>query len=143
MPGPKIVIYADFEAITGKIQGCSPNNAESYTESYQKHTDCSYGYKVVCCYDDKYTKPVKIYRGEKTVYKFVARMLKEVEDCKKIDAKKFNIPLAMTDGDEANFAKANKCHNCDKAYTKTDTHVRNHCHITGDYRGSAHQDCNL
>ena len=50
MPVP-VVIYADFEAITEKIQGCSPNNVESYTESYQKHTDCSYGYKVVCCYD--------------------------------------------------------------------------------------------
>ena len=46
------VIYADFEAITEKVQDCLPNNEESYTESYQKHTDCSYGYKVVCCYDD-------------------------------------------------------------------------------------------
>ena len=50
MPVPKIVIYADFEGLLQKkIQGCSPNNAESYTESYQKHTDCSYGYKAVCC----------------------------------------------------------------------------------------------
>lgn len=46
------VIYADFEAITEKAQDCLPNNEESYTESYQKHTDCSYGYKLVCCYDD-------------------------------------------------------------------------------------------
>lgn len=22
-------------------------------------------------------------------------------------------------------------------------HVRDHCHITGDFRDSAHQDCNL
>lgn len=48
------VIYAEFETITEKIQGYLPNNAESQTESYQKHTDCSYGYKVVCPYDDKY-----------------------------------------------------------------------------------------
>ena len=46
------VIYADFEAITEKAQDSLPNNEESYTESYQKHTDCSYGYKLVCCYDD-------------------------------------------------------------------------------------------
>ena len=57
------VIYADFEAITEKIQGCRQNNDSSYTEAYQKHTDCGYGYKVVCCYDDKYSKPVQIYRG--------------------------------------------------------------------------------
>ena len=55
------VIYADFEAITEKIQGCQPNNDKSYTEAYQKHTDCGYGYKVVCRYDDKYTKPITIY----------------------------------------------------------------------------------
>ena len=32
------VIYADFEAITEKIQGCRQNNDSSYTEAYQKHT---------------------------------------------------------------------------------------------------------
>ena len=69
------VIYADFEAITEKIQGCRQNNDSSYTEAYQKHTDCGYGYKVVCCYDDKYTKPIQIYRGENAVYKFMEVML--------------------------------------------------------------------
>ena len=50
MPVP-FVIYADFEAITEKAQGRQPSNAKSYTDKYQKHTGCSYGYKVVCCYD--------------------------------------------------------------------------------------------
>ena len=30
-----------------------------------------------------------------------------------------------------------------KKYTEKDIRVRDHCHITGKYRGSAHQDCNL
>ena len=25
---------------------------DTYTEAYQKHTDCSYAYKVVRCYDE-------------------------------------------------------------------------------------------
>ena len=79
-----LVIYADFEAITEKISGCQPNNNKSYTEAYQKHTDCGYGYKVVSCYDDKYSKPITIYRGEKAVYKFVEAMLEEVKYCKKV-----------------------------------------------------------
>ena len=29
------VIYADFEAITEKIQGCRQNNDSSYTKAYQ------------------------------------------------------------------------------------------------------------
>ena len=32
------VIYADFEAITEKVQGCTPDNIKSYTNIYQKHT---------------------------------------------------------------------------------------------------------
>ena len=137
------VIYSDFEAITEKISGCQPNNDKSYTEAYQKHVDCGYGYKVVCCYDDKYSKPVQIYRGEKAVYKFMEAMLDEVKYCKKVMKKYFNKPLRMTKDDEEKFQKANKCHICEKEYNKTDVRVRDHCHITGFYRGSAHQDCNL
>jgi len=39
--------------------------------------------------------------------------------------------------------KADKCHICGKKYIDKDIRVRDHCHITGKYRGSAHQDCNL
>ena len=137
------VIYADFEAITEKIAGCKPNNNKSYTEAYQKHKDCGYGYKIVCCYDDKYSKPVTIYRGEKAVYKFMEAMLEEVKYCKKIMKKELNKPLRMTKDDEEKFQKAEECHICDKKYTDKDIRVRDHCHITGKYRGSAHQECNL
>ena len=137
------VIYADFEAITEKISGCQPNNDESYTEAYQKHTDCGYGYKIVCCYDDKYSKPVVTYRGKKAVYKFMEAMLEEVKYCKKVMKKEFNKSLRMTKDDEEKFQKAEKCHICDKKYTDKDIRVRDHCHITGKYRGSAHQECNL
>ena len=137
------VIYADFEAITEKIQGCQPNNDKSYTEAYQKHTDCGYGYKVVCHYDDKYTKPINIYRGEKAVYKFMEKMLEEVKYCKNIMKKEFNKQLITTDNDELSFKLEQKCHICEESYKDTDIRVRDHCHITGKYRGSAHQDCNL
>ena len=63
LPVP-FVIYVDFEAITEEIYTCIPDSNESHTEPYQKHTDCGYGYKVVCCYDDRYSKPVQIYRGK-------------------------------------------------------------------------------
>ena len=74
LPVP-FVIYADFEAITKKVQGCRPNDNKSYTEAYQTHEDCGYGYEVVCCYKD--------------------------------------------------------------------ARARGHCHVTGKFRGSAHQECNL
>ena len=137
------VIYADFEAIIEKISGCKPNNDKSYTEAYQKHTDCGYAYKLVCCYDDKYTKPVHIYRGEKAVYKFMESMLEEVKYCKKIIRKCFKKTLKMSKDDSDVFEKATECYICKKQYTNDDIRVRDHCHITGKFRGSAHQDCNL
>ena len=39
------VIYADFKAITKKVQGCRPNDDKSYTKAYQSHEDCGYGSK--------------------------------------------------------------------------------------------------
>ena len=137
------VIYADFEAITEKVDSCQPNNEKSCTEVYQKHTDCGYGYKVVCCYDHESTKPVQIYRGENAVYKFMENMLEEVNWCKSKMKKHFNKPLKMTEENKIDFQKALKCHICDKHYTAKDLRVRDHCHITGEFRGSAHQDCNL
>ena len=137
------VIYADFEAITEKVDSCQPNNDKSYTETYQNHKDCGYGYKVVCCYEDKYSKPVQIYRGENAVHKFMENMLEEANWCKSKMKKHFNKPLKMTKENEIDFQKATKCYICDTKYTDKDIHVRDHCHITGKFRGSAHQDCNL
>ena len=125
------VIYADFEAITEKVHGCQPTNDRSYTEAFQKHTDCGYGYKVVCCYDDKYSKPVQLYRGKNAVNKFMEEILKEVKYCKKIKQEHFNKDMIMTNADKMDFKTADKCHICDKKYTDQDVRVRDHCHVTG------------
>ena len=70
-------------------------------------------------------------------------MLEEVEYCKNVVKNEFNKPLKMTDDDELCFKLEEKCHICNKKYTDKDIRVRDHCHITGKYRGSAHQECNL
>ena len=149
LPVP-FVIYADFEAITKKVQGCKQSeemekdkDRRSYTEAYQTHEDCGYGYKVICCYDDKYSKHTRIYRGENAVYKFMEKMLEEVEYCKAVIKKRFNKPLVMTGVDEQHFKTMDGCHICGEKYTDKDVRVRDHCHITGKFRGSAHQECNL
>ena len=149
LPVP-FVIYADFEAIMEKVKGCKQSeemenkkNRRSYMEAYQTHEDCGYGYKVVCCYDDKYSKYTSIYRGEKAVHKFMEKMLEEVKYCKTVIKKHFNKPLVMTEVDEQCFKTMDGCHICGEKYTDKDVRVRDHCHITGKFRGSAHQECNL
>lgn len=70
--------------LSQRVFGCQPDDAKSYIDKYQKHTGCSYGYKVVCCYDDKYSKPVQVYRGEDSIHKFMQQMLLEVQCCQKL-----------------------------------------------------------
>ena len=49
----------------------------------------------------------------------------------------------MTKEDNENFKNYTKCWICDNEYADNDVKVRDHCHITGKYRGSAHRDCNI
>ena len=143
LPVP-FVIYADFEAITNKVEERNEETKEgAYTKAYQTHEDCGCGYIVIRCYDDKYSKPIQTYRDENTVYGFMEKMLKEVEYCKDIIKKHFNEPLVMTEDDKKQFEPADKCHICGEKYTDKDACVRDHCHITRKFRGSAHQECNL
>ena len=116
LPVP-FIIYADFEAITKKVQGCKQSeemekdkDKRSYTEAYQTHEDCGYGYKVVCCYKKKYSKPIQTYQGENAVYKFMEKILEEVEYCKAVVKKHFNEPLVMTEDDETCFKLMDKCY---------------------------------
>ena len=125
LPVP-FVIYADFEAITKKVQGCKQSeemenekNKRSCTEAYQTHEDCGSAYKVICCYGDKYSKDICIYRSENAVYKFMEKMLEEVEYCKAVIKKHFNKPLVMTEVDEQHFKTVDGCHICGEI-TKND-----------------------
>ena len=88
LPVP-FVIYADFESVTEKVSSCQQSDNKSYTEQYQKHTACSYGYKVICHYDKQYSGDLKIYRGENPINKFIKSMFEEVKNCQEIVKKTF------------------------------------------------------
>ena len=49
----------------------------------------------------------------------------------------------MTKEDNKYFKKSTKCWICINDYVDNDVKVRDRCHITGKYRGSAHRDCNI
>ena len=54
------MIYADFESILMPEDNGKQNPKESYTNKYQKHIACSYGYKLVSV-GDKFSKSFKTY----------------------------------------------------------------------------------
>ena len=43
--------------------------------------------------------------------------------------------------DEEDFENSTKCWICDYVYADGNFKVRDHCHITEIYRGSAYRDC--
>ena len=57
--------------------------------------------------------------------------------------KYFNKNLVMTEEEEHLFQQSNNCWICKKLIDNDDEKVRDHCHITGKFRGAAHWDCNI
>ena len=55
----------------------------------------------------------------------------------------FNKNLIMTEEEEYLFQQSNSCWICKKLIDNDDEKVRDHRHITGKFRGSAHWDCNM
>ena len=78
-------IYADFE--------CNLRNVEvyedSYTKKYDDHVPCSFAYKTVSI-DDKFSKPIVVYRGGNAAYEVIKAILKKYQYCKKVTKKHFN-----------------------------------------------------
>ena len=114
-------------------------------EILANHKVCSYVYKLVCVIGDKFSKPVKLYRGENAAYKFIEDMLSEEAYCVEIITKHFNKPMIMTEQDKLDFASAKCCHICNVNYkpnVKEGEIVRDHDHYTGKYKSSAHKTCN-
>ena len=57
--------------------------------------------------------------------------------------KHFKKELVMTEEDNEDFENSTKCWICDNDYIDGIVKLRDHFHISGKYRGSAHRDCNI
>ena len=187
------VIYADFEAVTEKIDSATPNPEKSYTEKYQKPKPSGFCYYVKKEGIENYAEPV-VYRGEDCVQKFCEMIEEEVKEIAEIY--KNIIPLEMTKEDNEKFQSAVDCHICSKKlcnnktilFKKDPSHksclpkeykdasefslsgvtekrdwrnyfkksncaickdpltgetVRDHDHLTGEFRGATHNQCYL
>ncbi|CAB3979147.1 Gastrula zinc finger, partial [Paramuricea clavata] len=143
MPVP-FVIYADFESILvpeeRKVESENPEDKSS-TDLYQTHKACSFGLKTVCHYDDKYSGEYKSYVGEDAALVFLKTVLKESFRCREMVNNIFKKKMVITPEEEAEFWKARNCSICGNDLGED--RVRDHDHVTGMYRGAAHNICNL
>ena len=143
MPVP-FVIYADFESIlVPEKRKDAPESVEdsSSTELYQTHKACSFGLKTVCHYDDKYSGDYQSYVGEDAADVFLKTVIRESIKCRLMVNQIFKKKMVITPQQEAEFLRARNCHICGNDLC--DDRVRDHDHVTGLYRGAAHNICNL
>ena len=81
------------------------------------------------CIDDRFSKPIVVYRGENADYKFTKAILKEYKYCKKIMKKHFNKNLIMNEEGEFLFQQSNSCSICRKLIDNNGEKVRDPCHV--------------
>ena len=136
------VVYADFECFTKPMNSCSPNPKDSYNYNYQKHEPSGFCFYVKGIVDKK-IKPI-IYTKtseDEDISKVFVEKLAEVTKGIYNDFYQKPKPLKLTKEEQKLFEKAVNCHICSRELKKDK--VTDHCHFTGQYRGAAHNKCNL
>ena len=143
------VVYADFECFTEKIDTCQPKDTKSFTNQYQKHKPSGFCYLIKCFDDNLFSPKLVKYTAESPDKDIPQLFIESLESDIKEIYNKFKIPkkMVMTQEDKIDFRRATHCHICEKELKDTDDEeyrsVRDHCHLTGKYRGAAHNMCNL
>ena len=141
------VVYADFECFTKPMNICSPNPENSYTYNYQKHEPSGFCFYIKGIDPNITFEPILYTKTKSTddISKIFVSKLEKVTSKIYNDFYRQPIPLKLTKQEQISFDKAETCHICKKELL-TDNgvdKVRDHCHFTGQYRGAAHNSCNL
>ena len=137
------VIYADFESILKPVSFFIGEK----TKQIQHHIPCSFCFLPVSRIGIPFS-PV-LFRGNEgdDVGKiFLEKLMKSVKDI----LQEIRRPLLNKNwkrivwkkGDQEHFQAAKVCWLCEKKLDENDK-VADHCHLTGRFRGAAHNVCNL
>ena len=137
------IVYADFESFTPQLSTSQPNHDMSYTKRYQKHTPSGFCYHIKCFDDTLYSQEkvifVKEFNDDDVAQIFIDTLEKNIKDI----YKKFKFPksMIMTIHDKLVYDNSTLCHICNEELGED--RVRDHCHLSGKFRGAAHEICNL
>ena len=130
-------IYADFEADTEE----DGSKIGSKTTNIYKQNPILNGYYIISELNDvlesgHYESPL----GYNNVDWFVKEVIK-LENEMAFYFKDTKKEIIMTQEDEEDYRNDNICRFCEKEILSDK--VRDHCHLTGKYRGPAHNACNI
>lgn len=133
-------IYADFEAILAEPKDPVSTDTD-WTKKTKDHICCGYAYKVVCTYDEKYSKPVELFRGPGAAKKFLHRMLEEAKYCARVRRSLTKRDMYMSKAEVVEYGKSEECYVCGLAYTDMDPKTRGFCKADGSYISAVHRSC--
>ena len=150
-------VYADFESFVKPIQYAEQDPSKSFTNKYQDHVPSRFCYVIKCMDETVYPTKTVIrtvsYEDEDMGKAFVDTLTEDLRPIYEI--LKNPMPMVMTEDDETQYKEAENCYACEVEFgtmlginEKTGEPIiakkcRDHCHITGKYRGAACDKCNL
>ena len=137
------VVYCDFESSLCKV---SDDDQHAKKGAYAIHKANSYAFKTVCAYDSEQDNFI-IKNNFENSQQLVSDFIKDItnEAIRVHDLKKEIKPMNLTEQEEKDFKKTDTCHICNQKIEPSDKvyKVRDHCHFTGQFRGAAHNGCNI
>ena len=126
-------IYAEWECFNKRTNF----KKGKHTKLYQQHVPNSIAAKVVFN-DDRFTLATIIFTGSNCIKEFIEWVFEQQKYSNKIINNHFNKKLKMSKEDEENYQNSEYCWICKEKIIKDK--VRDHCHITGKFRGAAHKE---
>ena len=149
--GTVFMLYADFESILKPVDEryrdkmntmkAGRKGKASYTEKINTHVPSGWCVHSTFAYGDV-PNPLKMYREKDCVEKFVEYIEEEVKRLYETFPRQ---PMTkLTDESKRKHEAAEECHICLKEFNDPKNRkVRDHFHYTVEYRGAAHNNCNL
>ena len=135
------IVYADFESFTPQLSTCQPKPDKNYTKQYQKHNASGYCYHIKCSDDALYSQEpvtfIKEFNDDDIAQIFIDRLEKNIKDIYKSLVPK---SMLMTLHDKMVNDNSTLCHICIEELGED--RVRDNHHLSGKFRGAAHEVCN-
>jgi hypothetical protein len=134
------VIYSDFESSNILLSTTQPNPEKSYTNPIRKQEINSYGIYIHSDYPKIYKPQYFSYVGDDAAEKYIEKIISIFKEINyKIYINEQKKPM-LSKQEEEEFQEATECYICEKEFE--DNKIREHNHLSGEYRGAACQSCN-
>lgn len=133
-------LVADFESVLSPIS----EQVGKKSERIHKHLCCAFAIRTVSIYPD--LNKFYIYVGkstEDTMENFCQQIIHFSTFAYNYMLKTPQVEIKINEKQENEYQKQRRCYICKRVFTKMNTKVRDHDHITGEYLGAACNNCNL